>query len=124
MSDSDRPKWGFNEMTEKAFSAFYSFGMVVSVTGKREFTGADTSREWLEAKNSSGKIMTLPHGWEDVWKFVGYSCSPGLFQFTYLGERMAKQLEAIKKWEAANKRELAEFERLKKKFGLKETRHE
>lgn len=116
MSDDARPAWTFKEMSEAEFRSIHSFGMVVSVKGRWEFTGADTSREWLEATNSNGKTITLPSGWKRVLDFVGYSSVPGLFKLNYLGDRMQAALEAIDKWEAKNKRDRAEFDRLRKKF--------
>ena len=124
MTDDKRPAWDFKEMGEADFRAINSFGMVVSVTGKWAFTSVDTTREWLEVKNSNGKTMTLPNGWQKVLEFVGYSSVPGLFKLTYLGERMRAAMDTIEKWEDKNKRDRAEFERLKKKFGAERNANE
>lgn len=112
-----RPDWPFREMTEQGFRSMASRGRIESVTAKWEMTGADTSREWLEARSASGETFTMPSGWGYAWQFVGYSSNPGLFQLTNLGKRMVERLNEIDKWEAANARERAEYERLKTKFG-------
>lgn len=112
----NRPKWDHSEISEHNFRRIVDFGHITSVTAKWEMTGADTSTEWLVATNRAGKQMKMPHDWSHVLKFVGHSYVPGLFGLTYLGERCRKTLDEIDKWEAKNKRDRAEFERLKAKF--------
>jgi hypothetical protein len=51
-----------------------------------------------------------------VLKFVGYASTPGLFTYTDLGGKMAARIKQIRQWEADNSADLAEYQRLKKKF--------
>jgi len=115
MSDY-RPKWDFTELTEAEFRRVYQHGMVVEVTAKRQFTGADTSVDWLDAKSSEGKIIRLPQGYKEAFEFVGYSTMPGLFGLTYLGKRMAARIKQIDAWEKQNKEDREQYEKLKRKF--------
>lgn len=114
MSDV-RPKWEFTEMTEVEFRKVRA-EMIVSITARWKFTGEDTSAEWLEATTRLGKTIVLPPSWEAAFKPVWKSHSPGLLDVNYLGERMQKRCEEIDKWEKANNKDRAEYERLKKKF--------
>jgi hypothetical protein len=112
-----RPTWPFAEVPEATFRAICKFGLIVSVKAEWEFTGVDTAREWLTATNSAGNTMTLPANWRRVMRFVGNASVPGLFCFDGIGESLVERLREIDAWEAKNKRDRSEFERLKAKFG-------
>lgn len=114
--DDKRPEWTHKSMNEGDFRKIHRIGMITSVKAKWEMTGSDTSREWLTVTNTDGDTVTLPPGWLQVLKFVGYASSPGLFGYTYEGEQMLKSLLAIDTWEKKNKAERATYERLKAKF--------
>ena len=116
MTEPNRPVWGFPEMTERDFRAVWG-RHIVAVEAKWEFTSADTSREWLEARTMHGKVFVLPSTWEKAFRFAGRASTPGLFRLTYEGERMQKRAQEIDAWEVENAFERAEFERLRKKFG-------
>lgn len=114
--DNQRPVWAHKRISEAEFRRMWQFGMIITVSAKWEMTGADTTREWLEATNRSGDTMVMPRDWSAAWQFSGHASVPGLFGLTYDGDRMRETLEAIDKWEADNARDRAEFERLRKKF--------
>jgi hypothetical protein len=117
MTNKTRPEWGFKHISETDFRSIYQHGMITNIKACWEFTGADTSREWLEATNFNGDTLVLPHSWNRALKFVGYSSMPGLFELNYEGQRMAKCLKEIDMWEALNKQEREDYERLRVKFG-------
>jgi hypothetical protein len=116
MQDDTRPNWDFKEMSEQDFEAIYNFGRIQSITAGFTFTSADSGYEFLEVYNYNNDTMCLPQGWKSVLKFVGYFSNPGLFTFTDLGCRMITRLNSIKQWEQNNAADLAEYQRLKKKF--------
>jgi hypothetical protein len=116
MSDV-RPAWPHKEMTEHEFRVVRKTGMIVSVEAHWKMTSEDTSREWLTVKNHDGNSFTLPSNWAKALKFVGYSSSPGLFGYTYEGDRMQKTLSEIDAWEKKNAADRTTYERLKAKFG-------
>jgi hypothetical protein len=122
--DEARPTWPHKEMSETEFRKVAAIGMIVSVKAEWEMTGADTSREWLTATNKAGKAFTLPHGWGKALKFVGHASVPGLFGYTYEGERMLKTLVAIDAWEKKHADDRATYERLKSKFAPTPTAQE
>lgn len=111
-----RPEWPFEEMTEHDFRAIHEFGQITSVKSQWQFTGVDTSDEWLEVGNAKGSLR-LPKSWRSAYTFVGLSLVPGLFELTHLGERMWEQLKKIDEWEVANAQDRREYERLRAKFG-------
>ena len=119
MADS-RPQWTIKEISEADFRRIHSFGNIMSVEAKWEFTSADTTREWLEVKSKRGEkteTMVMPHCWNRAYEFKGHSSNPGLFSENYVGKQARENLNIIDKWESKNKRERADFERLKAKFG-------
>lgn len=116
MTDT-RPEWLHKNMSESDFRRIVKIGPIGAVEAKWEYTSADTSREWLEVTDRNKKKHVLPGGWKFVLQFVGWSCNPGLFDYTYEGREMLKTLEKIDAWEKKNKAERAEYERLNKIFG-------
>ena len=115
-----RPIWKHHEMTEFEFRSVEEFGCIKSVESKSHWEQGvfkDESFDCLEATNSLGKKINLPHNWSRAFTFVGGSCLRGLFELNWRGKDMLKTLEAIDKFEEKSKRERATFERLKKKFG-------
>ncbi len=116
MVDDKRPQWSHKSMNEVDFRKIYRIGMITSVKAEWKMLSADTSREWLTVTNTKGETLTLPYGWPQVLKFVGYASAPGLFGYTYEGEQMLKSLLAIDAWEKNNKAERTTYERLKAKF--------
>ena len=112
-----RPKWDFRAMTEVDFRRMYQRARIVSVKAEWEFTGADTSREWLTAQDSDGKTFTVPKTWREAFSFVGGASNPGLFRLNHTGSRMAERIKEIDAWERQNKKERTEYERLRQKFG-------
>jgi hypothetical protein len=115
MSDG-RPKWVHTELSESKFRKLRGFGAFISLEVKREMTSADTCRDWTEAKNGNGKVITLPQGWSKVLNFAGEYSGWGLLEFNHLGKSMADTVKKIDVWEESNSLERAEYERLKKKF--------
>jgi hypothetical protein len=111
-----RPVWDFHNVSEEEFRRIYNLGIIVSVTAKREMTGVDTAREWMEVTNANGDTAIMPQGWKSVWDFVGLSSYPGLFKMSYMGSFLGNRMAMIDKFEADNTAERAEFDRLKAKF--------
>ena len=111
-----RPAWPHKNISEADFRKIVNAGVIKRIEGKWEFTGEDTSREWLEATSSNGKTIVLPRAWEEVMVFVGKSSSPGLFRFNYFGEKCLETIKIIDTWEKKNASDRAEYERLKAKF--------
>lgn len=120
MSDEKRPSWTHKEMSEGAFARLHEFGMVVSVHAKWGYLTADTTEEWLEVVNSRGIKMRLPSNWYSVCNFTGSAHSPGMFEWNCVGERMSKTLKEIRDFEKKNAADMAEYKRLKEKFGADE----
>ena len=114
--DDQRPAWDFQEMSEADFRKILEFGLIETVTAGYTMTSVDTADEWLKAKNSRGQSMIMPPRWANVLDFVGKSSVPGLFKYNYLGEQMQKRLQEIDAWEDRNRKERADYERLKRKF--------
>lgn len=113
--DDKRPVWDFTGMSESDFRTLFTFGMITGVKSKWAYTSLDTAEEWLEVSNDK-RVIRLPKNWKTAMEFVGYSSSPGLFKFTYFGEKMEEKLKLIDKWEAKYERERRDYERLKAKF--------
>ena len=95
---------------------FYKCSQTIKkVTHHWEMTGVDTSRDWIELHPENGKPFRKPAWFEEI--FIFRPDHRGLFVMNYNGERARMEYEEIKKWEAKNKKELAEYNRLKAKFG-------
>jgi hypothetical protein len=109
--NNDRPIWNY-DINKDSFSKLLR--SVKKITHHWKFTGEDTAEDWVEFHFDNGK-MKKPKGFDELFIYrPDFRC---LFQLNYNGEKAEKQLESIKKWEIKNKREIAEYERLKKKFG-------
>lgn len=115
--NNKRPVWDFNTVTEAEFRRVYHHGMVVSVIAKSKIFGVDSAKTWLEAGNTLGETIKLPANWKKFMEFYGSSCSPGLFKWSWEGERMLKRVEEIDAWEKQNKDDRAMYEKLKQRFG-------
>lgn len=118
MSD-ERPAW--RHTLSETDVRWFAEGSITMISHHWEMTGVDTSRDWID----------LHKGKEDETKKRSFASNflstNGYFEFrpnwrelvtpTYRGEQAIKDLEAIDVWEKKHKRERAEFERLKVKFG-------
>jgi hypothetical protein len=102
-------------MTEVDYRKVYSFGNIVSVRRKREYSSINSYREFFLAKNFLGHSMELPPGFDKVFTF-SLSENVGMFKTTAKGKRMVAKLAEIYHWEKMNEKDRHEYERLKRKF--------
>lgn len=119
MSEEKRPDWPFKTPIETARWLREHF--VTGLEHHWRMTGVDTDEHWLEAVERSGagthdgckkesRIRLVIDGQEV--KFA-----PDHARLIQLGRALHDRIEEIDAFEKKNKRDRAEYERLRRKFG-------
>jgi hypothetical protein len=123
MTDEDkRPAWSCQ--TPEELARWLAGHTITKITHHWEFTSEDTSKEWIELHANEASM-----GEKDKWvsrkvasNFLGtdyhseFKFSPDHARLVQTSDKVRSNIEAIDKWEAKNKRDRAEFDRLKRKF--------
>ena len=111
--DSEKPKWN-HDIPIGQFETLIN-NCITKVTHHWRMTGTDTSEDWVELHYGDKKSMRMPQGFDLYFKFEPNYRE--LFRLTTFAQSAIRNLEEVRKWEKKNKRELAQYERLKAKFG-------
>lgn len=119
MADDDRPDWPFTWSEKEA--RWWRSASVKSITHHWEFASADTSREWLRLEFAVGDDQgsrDLPIDFFNDHPFLVFKPDHrSLIRFREGTRQVLSTLDDIDAWEEANKRDRAEYDRLKIKFG-------
>ena len=112
-----RPVWDFKKVTRDQFEFLQSH--ITKVETKWRMTSSDESEQWLELTNFDGKKKKFSeYFFHDNPYFKLKAGSGGLVKLTdYHGELMKKRAKEIAVWEHRHNKEIAEYRRLKEKYG-------
>lgn len=116
MSDDERPKWAF-DMPFETFKKV-DYGHITKVTHHWEYTSEDSAIYWVNLHFATGgkdRVMKAPLNFDKYFEFS--PSQAGLFRLTYQGARARDQAKLIDAWEDKHKREIAQYNLLKKKYG-------
>ena len=115
MSEDVRPVWEHKISEDDA--RWLLADHVTKITHHWEFTGEDTSRDWivLHREKGSRKFPTMFFYSNKYFEFWPYHA--GLIQPSrHWGDKLRETIQAIDAWEKKNQRDRSEYERLKRKF--------
>jgi len=113
-----RPVWEFDVKEDDA--RWLLSHRVTKITSHWQFTGVDTSKDWITLHPEKGEPHNFPSSFFHEGR-NGFRFDPDGHRLirpcSYRGEQIRKRIEEIDKWEKKNQRDRSEYERLKKKFG-------
>lgn len=112
MNEDQRPEWPY-KLSMKHLAMFDR--SIKKIEHRWKFTSEDTAEDWVEFSGDKFKNVRMPDGFKELFEYKpDYWC---LFGLTYQGEKAVKLSEEIEKFDKKHKRERAQYERLKRKFG-------
>lgn len=112
--EDKRPEW--LHRTPEDLARWLVGHRVIKIAHHWEFTGVDTSRNWITLHSDQEKRDVSSDFFRNNSEFVFDPDHAGLVSERPYG-RVRDTIEAIDKWEKANARDRSEYERLKVKFG-------
>lgn len=114
MRDDKRPAWPHK--TPESL-ARWLLGGVKRIEYGWEMTGSDTSRDWLDLTNDKGDTRRVEANLFGSWgEFIFAPSSRGLIAERPSG-KVWDTVRALDAWDKRHKAEVAEFKRLRAKFG-------
>lgn len=75
------------------------------------------SKQWMVWWDGKAKLLDVPYKTLEIQSTAEVKFEPDYRGLVHMDTRLVDRLDAIDKWEAKNKKERRDYERLKKKFG-------
>jgi len=118
-----RPAW--KHKTSEELARWIASHSIIKITHGWEMTSADTADNWIElhakvsqdGKAEKWEMRRVPSNFLTESNYgAEFSFRPDHARLVKVSQAVRDSIDAIDKFEAKNKRERAEFERLKRKF--------